>query len=41
MINHLGGSRDEGPVPRTFHETPEGLAQQLTLFENRGDYDLD
>jgi very-short-patch-repair endonuclease len=41
MINKLGGPEGEGIVSRTFHDTPDGLAQQLTLFEDEVDYDLD
>ncbi len=32
-INHLGGITSEGMVPRKFFFTPEGFAQQLSLFE--------
>jgi very-short-patch-repair endonuclease len=41
MVNHLGGSRAEGTVPRTFHETTEGLVQQLSLFGDTPDLGLD
>lgn len=41
MINRLGGPSDEGLVPRTFYSTPDGLAQQLSLFEESVRYDLD
>jgi len=41
MINRLDGLSQEGLVSRTFHDAPDGLAQQLTLFEDRADYDLD
>jgi len=40
-INTLGGLTDEGLVPRVFHQMPEGLAQQLSLFEESAEYDLD
>jgi very-short-patch-repair endonuclease len=40
-INSLGGLVDEGLVPRVFHQGPEGLAQQLSLFEESTEYDLD
>jgi len=38
-INTLGGLTDEGLVPRVFCRTPEGLAQQFTLFEESTEYD--
>ncbi len=41
MIERLDGLSEEGLVSRTFHDTPGGLAQQLTLFEDRTDHDLD
>lgn len=41
MINSLGGLSDEGLVSRVFHQTPDGLAQQLALFEEPVGYDLD
>jgi hypothetical protein len=37
----LGGLRDDGLVPRIFYPTSEGVAQQLTLFEEPAVYDLD
>ena len=40
-INTLGGLTDEGLVPRVFYQRPEGLAQQLSLFEESAEYDLD
>ena len=40
-INTLGGLTDEGLVPRVFYRRPEGLAQQLSLFEESTEYDLD
>jgi very-short-patch-repair endonuclease len=40
-INILGGLADEGFVPRVFYQRPEGLAQQLSLFEEGTEYDLD
>jgi very-short-patch-repair endonuclease len=40
-INRLGGLSDEGLVSRTFHPTPDGIVQQLTLREARPAYDLD
>ncbi|MCL7454484.1 MAG: DUF559 domain-containing protein [Anaerolineae bacterium] len=33
MINRLDGLKEEGLVPRTFHQGADGLAQQLSLFE--------
>jgi hypothetical protein len=41
MINRLDGLSDKGLVPRAFYSTPEGQAQQLTLFEESPDYDRD
>jgi very-short-patch-repair endonuclease len=41
MVNKLGGLRDDGLVPRIFYPTSEGVAQQLTLFEEPAVYDLD
>jgi hypothetical protein len=41
MITRLGGLSDEGLVPRTFRTGPQGLAQQLTLFEDGPAYNLD
>lgn len=32
-INRLDGLDNEAMVPRTFHSVPQGLAEQLTLFE--------
>ncbi|MBL7202417.1 MAG: DUF559 domain-containing protein [Anaerolineae bacterium] len=40
-INTLGGLNDEGLVSRVFYQVPDGMAQQLTLFEDQPDYDLD
>jgi very-short-patch-repair endonuclease len=40
-INTMGGLTDEGLVPRAFYQTPTGLAQQLSLFEESTEYDLD
>jgi very-short-patch-repair endonuclease len=40
-ISTLGGLTDEGLVPRVFYQTPGGLAQQLSLFEESAQYDLD
>lgn len=40
-INTMGGLTDEGLVPRAFYQTPTGLAQQLSLFEENAEYDLD
>lgn len=40
-INALGGLADEGPVARVFHNTEEGLVQQLSLFEENTKYELD
>jgi len=41
MIKNLRGLSDEGLVPRQFFATPDGTAQQLTLFEADVEYDLD
>jgi very-short-patch-repair endonuclease len=41
IINRLGGLRDEGLVSRMFYPMAQGIAQQLTLFEEPMDYDLD
>lgn len=41
MIKNLGGLSEEGLVPRQFHTTPDGTAQQLTLFEAHVAYYLD
>lgn len=32
VINRLGGLQEQGLVPRTFHQAPEGVVQQLSLF---------
>ena len=40
-ISTLGGLTDESLVPRVFYQTPGGLAQQLSLFEESAEYDLD
>jgi len=40
-INTLGGLTDEGLVPRVFYQRPEGLVQQMSLFEESEEYDLD
>jgi very-short-patch-repair endonuclease len=40
-INNLGGLDDEGLVPRVFHKRPDGIAQQLSLFEQNTEYDLE
>ncbi len=40
-INRLGGLRDEGLVPRKFHEFSNGSSQQLALFESDEEYDVD
>jgi very-short-patch-repair endonuclease len=41
LMKKLGGPADEGLVSRQFFNLPEGTAQQLTLFQEAGDYDLD
>jgi very-short-patch-repair endonuclease len=41
MINRLDGLKEEGLVPRTFHQRGDGLAQQLSLFEGDVGYDVD
>jgi very-short-patch-repair endonuclease len=38
-INSLDGLSDEGLVSRVFYQTPEGMAQQLSLFEEVGGYE--
>ena len=40
MINRLDGLNEERMVPRIFYQESEGLAQQLSLFEETGEYDL-
>ncbi|MBI3911153.1 MAG: DUF559 domain-containing protein [Armatimonadetes bacterium] len=40
-INRLSGLAQEGLVPRVFYNLPEGTAQQLSLFEGGGEYELD
>lgn len=40
-INSLGGLEDEWLVPRVFHQVSEGMAQQLSLFEQDAEYDLE
>lgn len=40
-INTLGGLSNESPAPRVFYQVSDGTAQQLTLFEDEVDYDLD
>ena len=40
MIKRLEGLREEGLVPRTFHSGPEGIAQQLSLFDGDEAYDV-
>lgn len=39
LVNRLGGLSQDGIVPREFHLTPDGLAQQLSLLESEPDYD--
>lgn len=39
LANRLGGLSQDGVVPREFHLTPDGLAQQLSLLESGPDYD--
>ena len=41
MINRLDGLQEEGLVPRQFYSTPDGQAQQLSLFEAGAEYDAD
>lgn len=41
MINRLGGLSDEGIVPRKFYERPGSSAEQLSLFEEPVEYDID
>ena len=38
MINRLDGVSEEGIVARIYHETPDGIAQQLMLFEDGPEY---
>jgi hypothetical protein len=38
-INSLDGLSDEGLVPRVFYQLPDGMAQQLSLFEQDTDYE--
>ena len=40
-IKTLGGLQEETLAPRLFYELPEGHAQQLSLFEEGPNYDLD
>jgi len=40
-INFLGGLTEEGVAPRVFYQSPDGLRQQLSMFEEGADYDLD
>jgi hypothetical protein len=40
-VNTLGGLAEEGLQPRVFYQGPEGMAQQLSLFEGGTEYDLD
>ena len=40
-VNRLGGLTDEGLIPRRFYTMPEGIGQQLTLFEEEAEYELD
>jgi very-short-patch-repair endonuclease len=39
-INRLGGLSDDGLVPRKFYPKADGI-QQLSLFENKTDYETD
>jgi hypothetical protein len=41
MINQLDGLTEGKLVPRTFHQGDDGLAQQLSLFEEDVGYDVD
>ena len=38
MITRLGGLSEEGLVGRSFYDTPDGMAQQLTLLEDSPEY---
>ena len=40
-INRLDGLKEEGLVPRTFHQAAGCTAQQLSLFEGDVWYDVD
>ncbi len=40
-IRRLGGLAEEKLVPRVFYNSPDGTAQQLTMFEAEVEYDLD
>jgi hypothetical protein len=37
----MGGLNDGGLVPPRFYQTPDGPAQQLSLFEEGPEHDLD
>jgi very-short-patch-repair endonuclease len=41
LVGCLGGLQEETIVPRQFYESPDGSAQQLALFENGSQYELD
>ena len=41
ILSTLGGVSDDRLIPRRFLTTPDGTAQQLTLFEDAPDYWVD
>jgi very-short-patch-repair endonuclease len=41
MINRLDGLQEEGLVPRAFHSGPDGVVQQLSLFERGAEYEIE
>jgi very-short-patch-repair endonuclease len=41
MIERLDGLKEEGLVPRAFHSGPDGVVQQLSLFERGAEYDIE
>lgn len=40
-VTGLGGLSSEGLAPRVFYDVPGGVVEQLALFEEGGEYDLD
>ncbi len=41
MVKRLGGLSDDVSAPPTLSVTPDGIAQQMTLFEGRAAYSVD
>ncbi len=41
MVKRLGGLSDDVTPPPTLSVTPDGIAQQMTLFESRAGYSVD